>query len=221
MEFFLENLLSLHPLTNGRRLQVGDQAYTSTSKLCLKEVICYPQGIDHNITAPSKLFIWKGRGNKKHLLSYRLYLDCPSSSGSTCLTECVCVCMCVCIQANVCVLGCVHHRMAICVWLFLLGRFMISIPCGCFVEIEMCFSSPRGIFFKALKGESLKCRVCACLWLYVHTCAYICCFFWQSKSSLYEMIGVKPTLVFYLLSSGLIIFSLCLCPPHHPLQHNE
>ncbi len=41
--FFLGNLLSLHPVTNGWRLQVGDQAHihiTSTPKLCLEEAIC-------------------------------------------------------------------------------------------------------------------------------------------------------------------------------------
>lgn len=137
LEVFLGKLLSLHPVTNGWRLQVGDQVYTSTSKLCQEEAICYPQGIYHNITSPSKLFIWRSSGNKKHLLSYRLYPDCPSSNGSTCLTVCgVCVC------AHVYAFVCVHHPIAIPVWLFLLGRFMISISSGCFVEIEMCFWSP-------------------------------------------------------------------------------
>lgn len=46
--------LSLHTVTNGWRLQVGDQAYRHTHR---EEVICYPQGIYHNIPSPSKLFI--------------------------------------------------------------------------------------------------------------------------------------------------------------------
>lgn len=143
LEVFPGNLLSLHPVTNGWRLQVGDQAYTSTSKLCLEEAICNPQGICHNITSPSKLFIWRSRGNKKHPLSYRLDPDCPSSHGCTCVTAWAVCLLCVCVHVHV--FRCVHHPIAIPVWLFLLGRFMISISLGCFVEIEMCFLSPGGI----------------------------------------------------------------------------
>lgn len=62
--FPLENILSLRPVTNGWRLQVGDQAHTPTSKLCLEEAICYPRGIYHNIPPPCKPFIWRSSGTK-------------------------------------------------------------------------------------------------------------------------------------------------------------
>lgn len=138
-----KKILHLHPVTNGLRLQVGDQAYTSTSKYCLGEAICYPQGIYHNIPSPSKLFIWRSGGNKKHLLSYRLYLDCPSSGGSTCLTvccTCVHVCMCVCAcgleVVHVYALKCVHHPIAISVWLPCSGDSWSRYPSGVFGKLK-------------------------------------------------------------------------------------
>lgn len=201
---FLGNLLSLHPVTNGGRLQVGDQAYASTSKLCLEEAICYPRGIYHNITSPSKLFIWGSSGNKKHLLSYRLYLDCPSSNGSTCVTLCD---VCACVFA----FRCVHYPIAVAVWLFLLGRVIISMSLGCSVEIEMCFSSPQGNFSKALNGKTLlDVRTCVSVSMFPYLLfAVKGQFLWDNQSQTHSC----------LLSS--LLCSRPLSAFHHPPRYDE
>ena len=169
----------------------------------MEEGICYPQGIDHNITSASKLFIWRSRGNKKLLLSYGLYLGCPSSSGSTCLTVCtVCVCL---LRQHVFAFWCVHHPIAICVGLVLFGRFMFSIPLRCYVEIEMCSLSPGGISYRFVIAEVYGQPLCVCVCVYAHTPIYIC--------------FCSPPAVFMRWTPFFLPF--CLCLLHHPLQFKE
>ncbi len=62
--------------------------------------------------------------------------------------------------------------------------------------------------------------VCVCVQLNVHAQACICFFLW-SKGSFYEMTLVKPTLVFYLFASDLILVPLRLSLLHHPLCCDE
>lgn len=94
----LENIPSLHPVKNGWRLQVGDQAYTPTSKLCLEEAICYPGGIYHNIPPPCKLFIWRSGGTKSicWVIGRTWTVHLPSAVPLwQCITH-ACVYVCVC-----------------------------------------------------------------------------------------------------------------------------
>lgn len=104
--FPLENIPSLHPVTNGWRLQVGDQAHTPTSKLCLEEAICYPGGIYHNIPPPCKLFIWRSSGTKSicwvigRTRTVHLFSAVPLCQR----IMRVCVCVCACVAVCVCVL---------------------------------------------------------------------------------------------------------------------
>lgn len=175
----------------------------------LREAICYPRGIYHNITLPSKLFIWRSSGNKKHLLSYRLYPHCPSSSGSTWLTLCsVCVCAHACVCIQVCPLSYSNSCLT-----FPVGEIhYFDIPwvfCGNWnVLLE-----PRGNFSKALNGKILL-NVCAA----VFVCMFLCLLFavkgqflWDDRSQTYTC----------LLSSVLCSHPSRLAVIPHALRRNE
>lgn len=79
-------------------------------------------------------------------------------------------CVCVCVYAFVCACVCIRvcPSSYIPVWLFLLGRFMISISLGCFVEIEMCCWRPGGISLRLKWQSFIVCvNVCGCISVHV------------------------------------------------------
>lgn len=171
-KFCLEICCPLN-LINGWRLQVGDLACASTSKLFFffsggRHLL--PQGTDHNITSASKLFIWGSWGNKKLLESYRLCPDSPSSIVSIPVQHCV-KCAYVCLQACLCILVCSSSYGNMWLTCLVWEIHVFDTPqllCG---NWNVLFES-KGNYFEVWNGRSLwpvfVCvRVCAYTYLYL------------------------------------------------------